>query len=74
MRGYARTDDLVFTSGGQIRRGWDATMQRYRTRYGGDKAGMCQLAFELHQVQPLGADGAVVLRRWRIVHDLSSRD
>ena len=66
MRGYARTDDLVFTSGGQIRRGWQATMQRYRTRYGGDKAGMGQLAFELLQVQSLGADGAVVLGRWRL--------
>jgi beta-aspartyl-peptidase (threonine type) len=41
-------------------------MQRYRTRYGGDKAGMGQLAFEVLQVQPLGADGAVVLGRWRL--------
>ena len=66
MRGYARTPDLVFTSGGQIRRGWDDTFRRYRTRYGGDRAGMGQLAFEILGVQPLGADGAVVLGRWRL--------
>lgn len=66
MQGYARTPDLVFTAAGQIRRGWDDTMRRYRSRYGGDRAGMGQLAFELLQVQPLGADGAVVLGRWRL--------
>ncbi len=66
MRGYARSADLVFTSAGQIRRGWDDTMRRYRTRYGGDKAGMGQLSFAILSVQPLGADGAVVLGRWRL--------
>ena len=66
MQGYARTADLVFTSAGQIRLGWDDTMRRYRSRYGGDRAGMGQLAFDIVQVQPLGADGAVVLGRWRL--------
>lgn len=66
MTGYARTPALVFTSGGQIRRGWQDTLRRYRSRYGGDRAGMGQLAFEILEVQPLGADGAVVLGRWRL--------
>jgi len=66
MQGYARTADLVFTSAGQIRRGWDDTMRRYQSRYGGDRAGMGQLAFEILQVQPVGADGAVVLGRWHL--------
>ena len=66
MEGYARSPALVFTSGGQIRRGWEETFRRYRTTYGGDKAGMGQLAFEILQLQPLGADGAVVLGRWRL--------
>jgi ketosteroid isomerase-like protein len=66
MSGYARTSALVFTSGGQIRRGWDDTLRRYRSRYGGDRAGMGQLAFDILEVQPLGADGAVVLGRWRL--------
>jgi len=66
MDGYARTGGLVFTSAGQIRRGWDDTMRRYKSRYGGDRAGMGQLGFDILQVQPLGADGAVVLGRWRL--------
>lgn len=66
MDGYARTADLVFTSGGQVRRGWDDTLRRYRTRYGADRAGMGTLGFDILQVQPLGADGAVVLGRWRL--------
>ncbi len=66
MDGYARSADLVFTSAGQVRRGWEDTMRRYRTRYGGDRAGMGQLAFEILGLQPVGADGAVVLGRWRL--------
>lgn len=66
MDGYARTGDLVFTSGGQVRRGWEDTLRRYQGRYGGDRAGMGTLAFDVLEVQPLGADGAVVLGRWRL--------
>jgi uncharacterized protein (TIGR02246 family) len=66
MDGYAPSDGLVFTSGGKIRRGWEATMAAYRKRYGGDRAGMGQLAFEVIDVQPIGADGAVMLGRWRL--------
>jgi ketosteroid isomerase-like protein len=66
MAGYAKSPDLVFTSGGQIRRGWQETFDRYRTRYGGDPSTMGHLDFELLQIQPLGADGAIVLGRWKL--------
>jgi ketosteroid isomerase-like protein len=66
MAGYAKTSGLVFTSGAQIRRGFEVTRDRYRKRYGGDRAGMGQLEFEILDVQPTGADGAVVLGRWRL--------
>jgi len=66
MDGYARTAELVFTSGGHIRRGWQETLERYRARYGGDHAGMGQLTFAILAVQPLGADGAVVLGHWKL--------
>jgi uncharacterized protein (TIGR02246 family) len=64
MAGYARTDELVFTSGSKVRRGWDETIEKYRARYGSDPSTMGRLAFEILGVQPLGADGAVVLGRW----------
>jgi len=66
MAGYARTPDLVFTSGGRVRRGWQETYDKYRTRYGQDRATMGHLAFEILDVQPVGADGAVVLGRWKL--------
>ncbi len=66
MAGYERSPALVFTSGGAIRRGWEATLKRYRARYGGDAASMGRLTFEVIDVRPLGADGAVVLGRWAL--------
>lgn len=66
MAGYARSPDLVFTSGGQIRRGWDETLAKYRARYGSDPSTMGRLRFEILGVQPVGADGAVVLGRWTL--------
>lgn len=64
MDGYLRGPALVFTSGAQVRRGWDETRARYRARYGGDRAGMGQLTFEVLDVLAVGADGAIVLGRW----------
>ncbi|MEZ4454757.1 MAG: nuclear transport factor 2 family protein [Nannocystaceae bacterium] len=66
MAAYVRAPELVFTSGGAIRRGYDETAARYRARYGESKATMGKLAFEILEVQPLGADGAIVLGRWTL--------
>ena len=66
MAGYAHTPDLVFTSGGNIRRGWQDTYDKYRAKYGGDRAGMGHLDFAVLGVQPLGADGAIVLGHWQL--------
>lgn len=66
MAGYARTDALVFTSGGKIRKGWQATYDSYQTRYGKDPSTMGKLAFEILQVDAIGADGAVVLGTWTL--------
>jgi ketosteroid isomerase-like protein len=66
MAGYAKTDALVFTSGGNIRRGWQTTHDTFVTRYGAAKETMGTLAFEILGVQPVGADGAVVLGRWSL--------
>ena len=66
MAGYAQSDALVFTSGGQIRRGWTAARDHYRAKYGADRAAMGQLAFEVLQIDAAGADGAVVLGTWTV--------
>ena len=64
MAGYLQSPELVFTSGGNIRHGWDETFAKYRDRYGSDPSTMGELGFEILDVQALGADGAIVLGRW----------
>ena len=66
MAGYAHTDDLVFTSGGKIRRGWQETYDKYKAKYGSDASTMGHLDFEILGIQSLGADGAIVLGRWQL--------
>jgi beta-aspartyl-peptidase (threonine type) len=77
MGGYVHDDTLVFTSSGKIRRGWQETYARYREKYCGrsaadvgvrgcDRSAMGHLAIEIISVQPLGADGAIVLGHWTV--------
>lgn len=66
MAGYQNSDALVFTSGSNIRRGWQETHDKFVTKYGSAKDTMGKLAFEILGVQSIGADGAVVLGRWSL--------
>jgi uncharacterized protein (TIGR02246 family) len=64
MEGYAHTPTVVFTSGGQVRRGWQEAFDHYKARYAADPKAMGQLAFKLESIDAVGADGAVVLGDW----------
>lgn len=66
MEPYWRSPNLVFTSGAELRRGWQATYDRYRKRYGGDSDTMGQLAFKNLEVTMLGPDAAWVLGGWHL--------
>ncbi len=66
MAGYAKTDALVFTSGGKVRTGWQATFDTYQAKYGVAPSTMGTLAFAITQVDAIGADGAVVLGTWTL--------
>lgn len=68
MAGYEHSPDLVFTSGGNIRRGWDETIAKYKERYGTDKSTMGTLSFEVVSIQHLGADGAIMLGKWQLTN------
>ncbi|MFT7624196.1 MAG: hypothetical protein ACI9WU_003383 [Myxococcota bacterium] len=63
MRGYVQRPDLVFTSGGKVRRGYQATLEKYRKSYA-DKGNMGHLEFELLQVRFLGSHAALVMGRF----------
>ena len=66
MAGYVHAPELVFTSGSKIRLGWQETHDKYKSKYGSDPSTMGKLAFEILGVQQLGADGAIVLGRWKL--------
>lgn len=66
MAGYANTEALVFTSGGKVRTGWQATYDTYAKKYGSAPETMGRLRFEVTRVDPVGADGVVVLGTWTL--------
>ena len=69
MDGYWRSPDLVFTSGGNLQRGWRTTFDRYLTTYGTSPETMGRLTFSDLEIHPLGDSAAWVLGRWRLDND-----
>jgi len=65
MAGYVPTDELLFTSGAKLRRGYAATRTRYRERYV-DGGAMGRLAFSELEIHGLGQGAAWVLGRWAL--------
>lgn len=68
LAGYEQSEKLLFTSGANIRRGFEETREKYRARYGQAQDTMGQLSFEILDVRGLGscAEAAVVLGRWSV--------
>lgn len=65
MTDYWKSENLTFSSGGETRRGWDATRDRYKKRYP-TPAEMGQLTFDSLECEPLGSDAALVLGKWHL--------
>ena len=66
MGGYERSERLRFHSGGDVQLGWQTMLDRYRRRYGNDRASMGVLTFSDLQVETLAADAALAHGRWRV--------
>lgn len=66
MDGYWRSPELLFTSGGQVQRGWQTTIDRYRAAYGEGRESMGRLSFSDLEVHPLSPDAAWVMGRWTL--------
>jgi len=65
MDGYARSQNTVFVSGGDVTRGWQPVLDRYKKRYDSrDKMGT--LTFSELEITPIGNDAALVLGRWHL--------
>ncbi len=65
MAYYWKSEELTFSSGGTMRRGWDATINRYKLRYPTPER-MGRTIFSELEVRPLGESVAMVLGRWNL--------
>jgi ketosteroid isomerase-like protein len=67
MQGYWHSPKLSFSSGGDVTRGWDATLERYKKRYRSEGAEMGKLTFSELEIEPLGTDAALVRGHWQLI-------
>ena len=65
---YWKSDQLTFSSGGEIRRGFKATRERYLKTYP-DRQAMGLLEFSDLEVTELGTQSAMVLGNWKLTRD-----
>lgn len=63
METYWKSEELSFSSGGETTLGWQATLERYQSRYPDGQA-MGQLRFDHLKVQVLSESSAFVLGEW----------
>jgi uncharacterized protein (TIGR02246 family) len=65
MAGYWNSDSLLFTSGGNVRRGWNITYEKYKASYS-TREKMGVLKFSGLEVTRLGPDAATVFGHWEL--------
>ena len=68
MQAYWKSEQLTFSSGGKITRGWDATLARYQSRYP-DRQSMGQVAFSQLEFLRLDEGAMQVLGVWNLKRD-----
>jgi len=66
MQGYWDNEDLIFTGGKGINRGWQETLVRYKESYP-DKQAMGELSFNDLDVQLISSESAFAVGEWRLV-------
>jgi ketosteroid isomerase-like protein len=65
MQGYWKSEKMVFVSGTDVSRGWQAALDRYKKNYN-SKAKMGFLSFSDLEITILSKDSAVVLGSWAL--------
>ena len=58
MGGYWKSEDLTFFSGGNVTRGWQPTLDRYRQHYQSAGTEMGKLEFRNLRIEMLGTNAA----------------
>lgn len=67
MAGYWRSPELTFYSGATVTKGWQGTLERYKTRYQGEGKEMGKVTFSDVRIDVLGPDSAIVRGKWGLV-------
>ena len=65
MKGYWKSEQLVFVSGDEVSRGWQPTLERYKKNYATHEK-MGALSFTNVTVELISKDAAVVLGSWSL--------
>ena len=65
MEGYARSEKMRFASDGKVLYGWQAALERYKTKYP-DRAAMGKLEFSELDITVLSPDSALAFGRWMV--------
>jgi len=68
MKGYWKSDSLLFVGRSAPTHGWQATLNNYKKSYP-DKAAMGILSFDIIKVELLDATNAFVLGGWHLKRD-----
>lgn len=71
MKGYWRSPELTFYSGGTTVSGWEETLSRYRNRYQSAGNQMGRLEFSDLKIELLGPSAAFVRGRFHLKMDSS---
>ena len=66
MDGYWRSDELTFTSGDKVEKGWNATRERYIKNYRSEGKEMGKLTFGDLQFESLNSSTALVRGQYRL--------
>src|ERR1022692_2770683 len=66
MEGYWQSPDLSFFSGNTKTTGWQATLERYRQKYQGEKKEMGRLSFKDLSIELLGTEHALVKGQFQL--------
>jgi beta-aspartyl-peptidase (threonine type) len=70
--GYWPSESLTFFSGGEVTRGYETVLARYKRRYQSEGAEMGQLTFSNLETEMLGTDHAILRGNWLL--DFEKRD
>ena len=66
MAHYWKSDDLLFYSGGDVTKGWQATYDRYHKRYKAGGKEMGSLTFTLETPESQGPDSVILRGQWSL--------